>query len=146
LTKSKFLLIFVIAFLKNKMANSTRRGRTESNQPSASKRTFDFYFIEPALQRLSTFLELEERLSLQKLKPILWFFCMVLAYIFLQHRYDGMIRSHDKAENQLQEARATYIWHKSKYLHQSKQSELSKTLEPFGFEKNGNPPLKIAVE
>jgi Bacteriodetes cell division protein (FtsL-like) len=124
--------------------NTTRRKVVHEN--ASRPASFDFNIVDPLAVWINKRLDLEERMSKSNLRLILWFFGLALVYIFLQHRFDGMIRKLENAEIQLQEARASYILHKSKYLYASKQSELAKKLEEKGFEKNGQPPLKIAID
>jgi Bacteriodetes cell division protein (FtsL-like) len=126
------------------MSNTPRRkvepAKTASAQPNS------YNVIDPFAIWINKKLEVNEKLSPSTIKKALWFFFLTFLYIFLQHRFDGMIRRLENTETQLQEARASYISYKSKYLFASKQSELEKQLEPLGFEKNGVPPFKIAKQ
>jgi Bacteriodetes cell division protein (FtsL-like) len=125
------------------MSNTPRR-KVEQARPTSSAQPKSYNIIDPFAIWINKKLEVNEKLSPSTIKKALWFFFLTFVYIFLQHRFDGMIRRLENTETQLQEARASYISYKSKYLFASKQSELEKKLEPMGFEKNGLPPFKIA--
>ncbi len=125
------------------MSNTPRRKAEQANAP-ARARIVQKSFIDRLAGWLNQRLDANERLSPSMLQKAIWVFVLVLIYIFIQHRFDGLIRKLETTETQLQEARASYISYKSKYLFASKQSELEKQLEPLGFEKNGKPPFKIA--
>jgi Bacteriodetes cell division protein (FtsL-like) len=122
--------------------NTVRRKAVHSNEVPPSRKSFNI--IDPLAKWVNQKLDINERLSTDTIRKSIWFFFLTFVYIFLQHRFDGMIRKLDNTEKQLQEARASYISYKSKYLFASKQSELIKQLETRGFEKNGVPPFKIA--
>ncbi len=124
------------------MSNTPRRKAEQEKSVSAPRSNK----IDTVASWINQTLDVNERLSTGMIKKTLWVFFLVFVYIFIQHRFDSLIRKLEKTENQLQEARASYISYKSKYLFASKQSELEKQLEPLGFEKNGHPPFKIAKQ
>ncbi|MGL4631809.1 MAG: FtsL-like putative cell division protein [Leadbetterella sp.] len=126
------------------MNNSARK--TTTNTYGGNVKIGNLSTLDSFAKWLNEKLDIEERLSGRTIEYIVWFFSLMLIYIFIQHRYDGMIRAVEKAEIRLQESRASYIAYKSKYLFSSKQSELEKLLLPLGFEQNGQPPLKVTVE
>jgi len=111
-----------------------------------SSKSFTFNLIDPLAKWINRKLEIDERLSPGTLRKVLWVGFLVTIYIFFQHNFDGLIRRLDKAEKQLNEQRASFISHKSKYIFNSKQSEVEKVLFERGFEKNAQPPIKIAFE
>ena len=127
------------------MSNTPRRKAEQAKAP-AEARIVQKSLIDKLASWINLTLDANERLSPSSLKKALWVFFLVFVYIFIQHRFDGLIRKLETTETQLQEARASYISYKSTYLFASKQSELEKQLEPLGFEKNGEPPFKIAKE
>ena len=122
------------------MSQNRPRRRVEQSEPNS----FSFNIIDPLAKWVNKKLEIDERLSPATLRKVVWIGCLVLVYIFFQHNFDGLIRRLDKAEKQVNEQRAAYISHKSKYLYASKQSEIEKKLVERGFEKNALPPIKIA--
>jgi hypothetical protein len=124
------------------MSQNRPRRRVE---PQSSK-SFSLNLIDPIAKWVNRKLEIDERLSPGTLRKVLWIGFLVTVYIFFQHNFDGLIRRLDRAEKELNEQRASFISHKSKYLYASKQSEVEKKLEERGFEKKAQPPVKIAFE
>jgi hypothetical protein len=123
---------------------SQNRPRRRVEQESSN--SFTFNLIDPLAKWVNRKLEIDERLSPATLRKVLWVGFLVTIYIYFQHNFDGLIRKLDKADKQLNEQRASFISHKSKYLYASKQSEVEKKLAERGFEKNAQPPVKIAFE
>ena len=124
------------------MSQNRPRRRVEQE----SSKSFSFNLIDPMAKWVNRKLEIDERLSPTTLRKVLWVGLLVTIYIYFQHNFDGLIRKLDRAEKLLNEQRASYISHKSKYLYASKQSEVERKLEQRGFEKNAQPPIKIAFE
>lgn len=124
------------------MSQNRPRRRVESE----SSKSFSFNLIDPMAKWVNRKLEIDERLSPATLRKVLWVGLLVTIYIYFQHNFDGLIRRLDRAEKLLNEQRASFISHKSRYLFASKQSEVERKLEQRGFEKNAQPPIKIAFE
>ncbi len=124
------------------MSQNRPRRRVEQD----SSKSFSFNLIDPMAKWVNRKLEIDERLSPTTLRKVLWVGLLVTIYIYFQHNFDGLIRKLDRAEKLLNEQRASFISHKSKYLFASKQSEVERKLEQRGFEKNSQPPIKIAFE
>ncbi len=124
------------------MSQNRPRRRVEQD----SSKSFSFNLIDPMAKWVNRKLEIDERLSPTTLRKVLWVGLLVTIYIYFQHNFDGLIRKLDRAEKLLNEQRASFISHKSKYLFASKQSEVERKLEKRGFEKNAQPPIKIAFE
>ena len=122
------------------MSQNKPRRRVEQSKP----KSFTLNLIDPLAQWVNKKLEIDERLSPSTLRKIVWVGCLVVVYIFFQHNFDGLIRRLDRAEKLVNEQRASYISHKSRYLYASKQSEIEKKLLERGFEKNALAPIKIA--
>jgi hypothetical protein len=126
------------------MPNSTRRESTSVDEPAVFTPSGPSY-LDLFAKWLSKSLGLEHKLSSKNVKTIFWYFSLLMVYVFIQHKFDQNIRKVKKAENKLQEARANYIFYKSKYLDASKQSSMSVKLSKKGFDENSVPPLKIAA-
>lgn len=124
------------------MSQNRSRKRVE---PARSK-SFSFNLIVPLSKWVNQKLELNERLSPGTLRKVLWIMFIVTVYIYFQHNFDSLIRRLDRAEREVNEQRASFISHKSRYLYDSKQSEVEKKLIDRGFEKNAQAPIKIAVK
>ncbi|MCP9766643.1 hypothetical protein EGI22_01900 [Lacihabitans sp. LS3-19] len=124
------------------MSQNRSRKRVEPKR----SRSFNFNLIEPLSKWVNQKLELDERLSPGTLRKVLWIGLMVTIYIFFQHNFDSLIRKLDRADRQVNEQRASFISHKSRYLYASKQSEIEKKLQDRGFEKNAQAPIKIAIK
>ena len=102
-------------------------------------------WLNSAADWLTQKLGLEERLTASVLSKVLWVVILTVIYIYFQHNFDRLIRKTDKAAKVVEEKRATYIYHKAKYLYASKQSEIEKKLEGRGF-TNKQSPTKILVQ
>lgn len=102
-------------------------------------------FLSDTADWLTFNLGLEQRLSLSVLLKIMWVCFLVVVYIYFQHNYDKLVRKTADAEEAVDKKRAEYIYHKSKYLYSSKQSEIEKKLGDKGF-SNQHPPIKITIE
>ena len=124
------------------MSQNRPRKRVEPQ----SSNSFTFNLIDPLAKWVNKKLEIDERLSPSTLRKVLWFGLLVTIYIYFQHNFDGLIRKLDNAEKQLDEKRASFISHKSKYMYASKQSEVEAKLQERGFEKNAQPPIKVVFE
>lgn len=124
------------------MSQNRPRKRVEPQ----SSNSFTFNLIDPLAKWVNKKLEIDERLSPSTLRKVLWFGLLVTIYIYFQHNFDGLIRKLDNAEKQLDEKRASFISHKSKYMYASKQSEVESKLQERGFEKNAQPPIKVVFE
>jgi hypothetical protein len=124
------------------MSQNRIRKRVE---PEKSK-SFNINLIEPLSKWVNQKLELNERLSPSTLRKVLWIMLIVTIYIYFQHNFDSLIRKLDKADKEVNEQRASFISHKSRYLYASKQSEVEKKLQDKGFEKNSQAPIKIAFK
>ena len=124
------------------MSQNRPRKRVEPQRSNS----FTFNLIDPLAKWVNKKLEIDERLSPSTLRKVLWFGLLVTIYIYFQHNFDGLIRKLDKAEKQLDEKRASFISHKSKYMYASKQSEVEAKLQERGFEKNAQPPIKVVFE
>ena len=112
-------------------------------QNSISK-NYNYNFIDPLAKWINQKFELEEKLSSQTLKKLIWVSSLAIVYVYFQHNFDGLIRKLNKTESEVNEQRAAYISYKSNYLFASKQSEVEKKLETKGFVKDENPPIKIS--
>jgi hypothetical protein len=114
-------------------------------QRSSRARNFDFNVFEPLAKWINSKIELEEHLTANFLRKLVFLMFLCTIYIFFQHNFDKLIRNLNNTEQQVKERKAAYISHKSKYLFASKQSEVEKKLEGKGFEKSNDPPIKISA-
>jgi hypothetical protein len=118
---------------------SRSRGRTVSTPKQRKKN-----WLTSAADWLTLKLGLDQRLTAPVLAKILWVGLLAIVYIYFQHNFDRLIRKTEQAETVLEQKRAMYISHKSRYLFASKQSEIEKKLEGKGF-TNAQSPVKIST-
>lgn len=118
---------------------SRHRGRTISTPKQRKKNR-----LAIAADWLTLNLGLEKRLTAPVLAKILWIGLLAIVYIYFQHNFDRLIRKTEQAETLLEQKRAMFISHKSRYLYSSKQSEIEKKLEGRGF-TNAQSPVKIST-
>ena len=126
------------------MANNRVRNRVEDNA-TVSRKKPKFNVVDALASWINSKVEIEERLSVNVIRQILWIMLLVIIYIFFQHNFEGLIRRLNKTERSVNANRAAYISQKSKYMYASKQSEIEKKLLESGFQVNTNPPIKIEV-
>ena len=118
---------------------SRHRGRTLSTPKQRKKNR-----LAIAADWLTLNLGLEKRLTAPVLAKILWIGLLAIVYIYFQHNFDRLIRKTEQAETLLEQKRAMFISHKSRYLYSSKQSEIEKKLQGRGF-TNAQSPVKIST-
>jgi hypothetical protein len=118
---------------------SRHRGRTISTPKQRKKNR-----LAIAADWLTLNLGLEKRLTAPVLAKILWIGLLAIVYIYFQHNFDRLIRKTEQAETLLEQKRAMFISHKSRYLYSSKQSEIEKKLQGRGF-TNAQSPVKIST-
>ncbi|MBK9935855.1 MAG: hypothetical protein IPP05_17360 [Cytophagaceae bacterium] len=125
------------------MPQNSPRKKVVTSQPSRKRKN---NITAQVFRWLNQKLEIDEKISMGTFKKVVWLMGLTVIYIFFQHNFDSLIRKLNKADTQLNEQRAAYISHKSKYLYASKQSEVEKKLEIQGFKDNQKPPVKIAIK
>ncbi len=91
-------------------------------------------------------LNISEELNKMPLGKVAWVTMLVIFYIFFQHNMESLTRKLERAEIDMKEIRATFISHKSRYMFNSKHSEVSKKLVNRGMGLNVEPPVKIIIE
>jgi hypothetical protein len=76
------------------------------------------------------------------------FFLTFLALLYIANGYyaENKIRDINSLGNELKELRSEYITTKSELMFKSKQSEVAKTLSPYGIKESVVPPKKIVIE
>lgn len=125
------------------MPQNAPRRRMATAEPARKKK---YNLTAQAFRWVNQKLEIDEKISMSTFKKVVWLMALTVVYIFFQHNFDSLIRKLNKADTQLNEQRAAFISHKSKYLYASKQSEVEKKLENRGFKTNQEPPIKIAIK
>lgn len=70
---------------------------------------------------------------------------LIMLYIANSYYAEGIVRDIDKMKVDLKERRAEYISTMSRLMYQSKQSEVAKSLLPYGLKESTEPPHKIIV-
>jgi hypothetical protein len=68
---------------------------------------------------------------------------LAVIYIYNGHNADKTVRNINKVSKQLKELQYEYKTLKSEVLFRSKQSELAKTVEPFGLKELMKPPVVL---
>jgi hypothetical protein len=68
---------------------------------------------------------------------------LAVIYIYNGHYADKTIRDINIVNNELDELNYEYKTLKSDVMFRSKQSELSKAVEPFGLKENTTPPVVL---
>lgn len=87
-----------------------------------------------------------ERNQIARAMPFILFITgLIMFYIANSYYAEGIIRDIDKMKVDLKERRAEYISTMSRLMYQSKQSEVAKSLEPYGVKESTEPPHKIIV-
>lgn len=87
-----------------------------------------------------------ERNQIARAMPfILFVTCLIMFYIANSYYAEGIIRDIDKMKVDLKERRAEYISTMSRLMYQSKQSEVAKSLQPYGVKESTEPPHKIII-
>lgn len=118
---------------------SRSKGRIVSTPKQRKKN-----WLTSAANWLTLKLGLDQQLTGPVLAKILWVGFLAIVYIYFQHNFDRLIRKTEQAETAVEQKRAMYISHKSRYLFSSKQSEIEKKLEGRGF-TNAQSPVKIST-
>jgi hypothetical protein len=90
------------------------------------------------------FLVGENMISL--LPYILFMAFLALLYIANGYYAENKIREINNLGNELKELRSEYITTKSELMFKSKQSEVARSLQPFGIKESVVPPKKIVIE
>ena len=68
---------------------------------------------------------------------------LAIVYIYNGHYADNTVRNINKVNRELKELQFEYKTLKSEVMFRSKQSELSKSVEPFGLKELTVPPVII---
>jgi hypothetical protein len=77
---------------------------------------------------------------------ILFLSAIALVYIANSYYTEGIVRKIDALSRELKEMQFEYISSKSRLMHESKQSELTKKLEQTGLKESVEPVKKIVVK
>lgn len=77
---------------------------------------------------------------------VLFLVAIGLFHISNTHSAERMMRGINTLERDIRELRWEYLSIKSDLMLKSKQSELVKRLEPYGFKELREPPKKIVIE
>lgn len=82
---------------------------------------------------------------LKNLNFILFLVCIGIVYIANAHYSDKMIRKIQAQEQEIKELRWNYMDFKSQLMYASKNSEVAKTLEPYGLTNTNSVTKKIVI-
>lgn len=104
------------------------------------ERTSFFTFIE---NHLNVNPLIEEGLPLKYLPHVLYVCFLGIIYIGNSHFAERTIRKIDRLQLEVENLRADYTTMKADYMFDSKQSEVSKKVEPMGLRESLKPPFKI---
>ncbi len=75
-----------------------------------------------------------------------WLFFLIMIYIFFSHKYENYVREIDYLKIDLDQKRSEYITKKAGFMRDTKKSEISKKVAPFGLIENTEAPQKIIDE
>jgi hypothetical protein len=88
----------------------------------------------------------ERGLPVEFLPHVLFTTLLVLFYIGNSHFAEKTIRRIDKTKAETEDLRADYTTLKSDYMFQSKQSEVSRNVAPYGIVESQTPPVQLFTE
>lgn len=88
----------------------------------------------------------EGGLPVKYLPHVLYVSLLGILYIGNNHYAERTIRKIDKLQIEVENLRADYTTMKADYMFDSKQSEVSKKVEPYDLMESQNPPYKINQE
>lgn len=88
----------------------------------------------------------EEGFPVQYLPKILFVVFLSLIYISNTHYAEKTTRQIDRAQSEVEDARADYTTLKSDVMFASKQSEVARRVKPLGLKESLNPPFKVVVK
>jgi hypothetical protein len=76
------------------------------------------------------------------------FFLTFLALLYIANGYyaENKVREINSLGNELKELRSEYITTKSELMFRSKQSEVARSLSPYGIKESVVPPKKIVID
>jgi cell division protein FtsL len=124
------------------MSQNTFKNKIKKGSSPKGKGRNIFTLIE---EKLSVTGILGEGIPVKFVPPFLYVALLALIYIWSNHRADNMIRSIEKAQQEVEDLRADVTTLEAEYMLSSKQSEVAKKIEPLGIYELEEPPIKIMI-
>jgi hypothetical protein len=99
--------------------------------------------------RLNESIDIEKKvdsLPMQYRYYAIWIFFLLFIMISFNHQYENQVRDIDRLKKKIEQKRAEYIFKSSRFVHNTKKSQLGQQLASQGLVENTKAPIKLKME